>query len=233
MARYLAILFIIILSQSCKDNNSYFVKAVKNGLITVDGKRIESAWSQADSIVLFTNPWNKDELPSTSFFMVNDSINLYFYFLVEDTDIVLEVNYSNERDVEKEDRVELFFSKSKEMDSYYCFEIDPKGRVLSYKAKFYRQFYFEWDPPYGFSVATQIHPYGYSVEGQIPLEFINTIAPDGEIYLGVYRAEFSRQEDNIVENWLTWIDPKTKSPDFHVPASLGRMILYKTNTYQL
>lgn len=227
MIRYLSVLFIIGLSLSCTSDRNYTVNKIKNGLITIDGKLTESAWLQADSITLFINPWNNKDQPSTSFFMVKDSIYLYFYFLVEDTDIILKENFHKERDVEKEDRVELFFTNSKEMNCYYCFEIDPRGRILSYKARFYRQFHFEWNPPYDFNVETQIHPSGYSVEGQIPLKFIDSIAQGGEIYFGVYRAEFSRQGDNIVENWLTWKDPKTKSPDFHVPSSLGLLILDK------
>ncbi|HTN68027.1 MAG TPA: sugar-binding protein, partial [Dysgonamonadaceae bacterium] len=138
---------------------------------------------------------------------------------------VLEPNFSKDRDVEKEDRVELFFSKDKEMSEYYCFEIDAKGRVLSYSAKYYRSFNFDWDVPTGFKVAAKINSNGYSVEGSIPLEFIKNLNPNGELFFGAYRAEFSRQGNVKIENWLTWINPKTESPDFHVPSSLGKLIL--------
>jgi hypothetical protein len=201
------------------------VKTIKNGLVTVDGKRDESVWEQADSITSFGNPWNKEVSSPTSLQMSKDNRNLYFIFQVSDNDIVSELNFSTERDVEKEDRVELFFSRDKAMNDYYCFEVDTKGRTLSYRASYHRQFNFEWEPPHGFLSAAQISSTGYTVEGSIPLEFINGIASDGQIYFGAYRAEFFKQGDTIVENWTTWVNPKVTSPDFHVPASLGRMIL--------
>lgn len=225
MIKYLFVFLSFILLQSCNTETSYTVKTIENERIVVDGKRIESAWSQADSITTFINPWDSSVSPSTSFLILRDGINLYFYFHVNDEDIVLKTEFSGERDVEKEDRVEIFLSADKDMNDYYCFEIDPLGRVLDYKAYFYRQFNFDWDIPFNFVVATQVHPDGYSVEGSIPLEFIQTITSNKKIYFGVYRAEFSKQGDSVIENWLTWIDPKVKFPDFHVPASLGRMIL--------
>jgi hypothetical protein len=26
-----------------------------------------------------------------------------------------------------------------------------------------------------------------------------------------------------IEGWMSWVDPKTPEPDFHVPSSLGRL----------
>jgi hypothetical protein len=26
-----------------------------------------------------------------------------------------------------------------------------------------------------------------------------------------------------LEEWMSWVDPKTPEPDFHVPSSLGRL----------
>ena len=62
-----------------------------------------------------------------------------------------------------------------------------------------------------------------------------------KIRCGLYRAEFSHdrsgrpvvQKESLhnlgrkvegpppIEEWISWVDPKTKEPDFHVPASLG------------
>ena len=140
--------------------------------------------------------------------------------------MVIKQDFTKERDVEKEDRVELFFSKDKEMNEYYCFEIDPVNRVLSYCSSYYRKFLFDWEPPAGFVTATSIHSGGYTVEGAIPLSFMEKLRNDDcSLYFGAYRAEFSKKDDGTtIENWLTWIDPQTSSPDFHVQQSLGKMI---------
>ncbi|MDR3111508.1 MAG: hypothetical protein LBU65_17695, partial [Planctomycetaceae bacterium] len=88
---------------------------------------------------------------------------------------------------------------------------------------------FGWEPPKEFSVVSKIVPGGYQVEGSIPLRFLNDfVQKDGTIYFGTYRAEFSKAQDGIlVMNWLTWIDPQTAEPDFHVPSSLGKLKMSK------
>jgi hypothetical protein len=210
-----------------KASGGYSATTVADGLISLDGERTEDVWQLSDSIGSFTNPWNSGICPETSLSMLKDSKYLYFFFDVKDDDLVMEDGFSNERDVEKEDRVELFFSKDKEMNDYYCFEMDAKGRVLSYRCSYYRNFNFDWDVPAGFVVAGSIRSGGYSVEGAIPIGFLSDFLHNGEfIYFGAYRAEFSKKEGVIVENWLTWNNPLTAKPDFHVPSSLGKLYKY-------
>lgn len=224
MNKLLTIL-VAILCQSCVNDSGYTVRTISDDLITIDGVQSEPVWDSASTITSFTNPWNKNVSPKTSFSMLKGNEHLYFYFNARDNEILLESPFLKERDVEKEDRVELFFSKDRKMNEYYCFEMDAKGRTLSYSAQYYRQFNFDWNPPEGFIIATRIDPGGYSVEGAIPLKFIQGLSHNSELYFGVYRAEFNKQESTTIENWLTWIDPKTTSPDFHVPTSLGKLIL--------
>jgi len=216
----------LVMSQACTHQNEYVVATIPDGSITVDGTRSENTWSETHAIKSFLNPWDKEVCPETSLFLLKDTAFLFFFFDVVDHQILAEPTLATERDIEKGDRVELFFSEDKGMGDYYCFEIDPKGRTLAYSAKNYRNFDFDWDVPSGFHVAAQRHPRGYTVEGAIPLAFIETLCRGPILYFGAYRAEFSRVgNDTVVENWLTRIDPKTPSPDFHVPTSLGRMKL--------
>jgi hypothetical protein len=99
--------------------------------------------------------------------------------------------------------------------------------VLSYRGHYYRDLQFEWKPPEGFHAVGNITSEGYTVKGSIPLRFFRDFVPDdGFLSFGAYRAEFSKAKDGtLIMNWLTWIDPQTASPDFHVPTSLGRLKL--------
>lgn len=47
---------------------------------------------------------------------------------------------------------------------------------------------------------------------------------------GVYRAEFSTPEkdgDDPIMEWISWVDPKTEEPDFHVNSSFGEFRFLK------
>ncbi|GHT12205.1 hypothetical protein FACS1894170_06730 [Planctomycetales bacterium] len=218
----------IITQNAVKYTKECSVTIIKDSRMSLDAADTESDWQRAERFA-FTNPWNREVNPQTVLLLLKDSDNLYFFFDVKDDEIVLDAAYSKERDNENEDRVELFFSKDKEMKEYYCLEIDPKGRCLSYRGHYYRDLQFDWEPPNGFSVVGKIVPSGYKVEGAIPLQFISDfVQEDGTLFFGTYRAEFSKSKDGtLVMNWLTWIDPKTKSPDFHVPSSLGKLRISK------
>jgi len=67
------------------------------------------------------------------------------------------------------------------------------------------------------------------------------LEPGAKVLCGLYRAEFSHDRSGKpvverktihnqgrkldgpppIEDWISWIDPKTPDPDFHVPSSLG------------
>ena len=200
--------------------SEFDVLPVDSPSMKMDAKKTEAAWEVANSIRSFVNPWNT-VCPETVLSMIHDKDFLYFFFDVKDHEIVLLPSLSGERDIEREDRVELFFSKDPDMREYCCFEIDAKGRVLSYRARHYRDFDFSWEPPEGFHAVSQIHTDGYSVEGCIPLGFLKDLIHENSIFFGAYRADFSKNGDSLIENWQTWKAPETDSPDFHVPASLG------------
>ena len=211
---------------SCQCEKKYqVVVRLDDNLVTIDGMGNEAAWQGVDDYITLSNPWGEPS-PKTTLALTADSRNLYFFFDVDDDEILLEPEYTGKRDVEKEDRVELFLSKDKKMNDYYCFEIDAEGRTLSYRCSYYRNFDFDWPPPSGFHVACQIRPGGYSVEGCIPMDFLRGFIQKGnQVYFGAYRAEFSKKNGHIIENWQSWINPSTSEPDFHVPMSLGVMVL--------
>ena len=150
---------------------------------------------------------------------------LYFFFDVTDSNIVIFPD-TDEGSVARGDRVEMFFSADPDMKEYYCLEIDPSGKVLDYKASFYRDFDRDWDLR-GLQTSGRITDKGYSVEVAIPVEWyrqteISSMRQGTRIIAGIYRGEFSRTRDGrIDQSWISWQDPRTDKPDFHIPSALG------------
>ena len=123
------------------------------------------------------------------------------------------------------DRAELFFACDPKLAQYYCAEMDPRGEVHDYAARFYREFEIGWKFP-GLEFGSTLGEGQYSVEGSIPLETFRELGieglEEGWMRAGIYRAEFSRGADGaVVQNWISWVDPNTPEADFHVPTSFG------------
>ena len=207
---------------------NYEVRYVADAEINLDGIADEPAWEQAILETGFTFPWEDRPAPRTEFRALRDDWALYFAFRVDDDDIVLAEDYRSKADVVREDRVELFFALDEELDDYFCLEIDPLGRVLDYQAAYYRRFDRTWTFP-GLDVAGRQTAEGYRVEGLIPLRSLESLgfpSPDSgrPIKFGIYRAEFRHTEDSgWAESWISWVDPQTAEPDFHVPGSFGSL----------
>jgi hypothetical protein len=86
---------------------------------------------------------------------------------------------------------------------------------------------------------------GYTVEGRIPWAEMQKLgfpplALGTKIRWGLFRAEFSHGRSGAaptrasihnlgrtaggpppIQEWISWVDPQTTEPDFHVPMSLG------------
>ena len=144
----------------------------------------------------------------------------YFYYDVIDPTVTLKEGFKEEKDVEPEDRVEIFFSPRPEMDIYYCAEIDPEGRVLDYSSKYYREMDYGWN----FSTMdlfSKITEKGYLIAGRVSKEELRSLGLDleGGFSMGVFRADF--REDGTV-NWYSAIPSDDKAPDFHKPDMLFR-----------
>ena len=172
------------------------------------------------------NPWG-DTCQETVISMAAVGDTLRIHFDVSDTDLVYLDTLSCERDLEIGDRVEVFFSKDSDMRDYVGLEVDPLGHVLSYRCAFYRRFDYSWEPPEGFLAAASLTDDGYMVELSVPMCFLDEFINNGDIYMGLYRGDFYRDGDKIVERWYTWKDSGTAEPDFHVPATLYEVTLFK------
>jgi len=224
---------------------TYRVRWRPGAQITLDGRADEPAWMQAVVNRRFALPWKRAKAPKTEFRALCDGMHLFFTFRVQDADTVVLDHLRDELDVVLEDRVEVFLGRDDQMQDYYCFEVDARGRVYDYRGSYYRRLEAKWQCM-GLETRGVLLPGGYEVEGRIPLESLVALGfpalrPGVKIRGGLYRAEFSHDRSgrpiepqtsvhNLgrkaegpppVEEWISWVDPKTRDPDFHVPASLG------------
>ena len=232
-------------------DRTYRARYAKKAEIELDGRADEPAWSGADVEKRFIFPWKKTEAPPTEFRALCDDEFLYFTFRVEDADIVVLDRLRDEEDEVFEDRVEMYFAPGDAMKDYYCIEVDSRGRAFDYHGRYYRRLDTKWNWK-GLETKASPLPKGYAVEGRIPLASLEALGfprlrPGVKIRYGLYRAEFSHdrsgkpveQRESIhnrgrrldgpppIEAWMSWIDPKTETPDFHVPTSLGWLEVVK------
>lgn len=191
--------------------------------IVVDGDGAD--WRVAPALRHLTEFWAGKIEDSTALYLCHDRTNLYFLF--DFVDRTMTCSYSKrESSVETSDRVELFFSRDFSMKEYYCAEMSPTGTVLDYKAHYYRKLLYGWDMRV-LRIATRLNGSHALVEGRIPLRWLRSkglLQPDGRMILGVFRGDYSA-DAKAEPRWWSWIDPKTPTPDFHVPASLGLLKL--------
>jgi len=184
----------------------------------------------ADGVLLddFRFPWLDRPCPRTEFRAVHDGERLHFRFDVDDEDLVLGDSPDPGQAALGSDRVELFFAPDPELSRpYYGAEMDPAVRVYDYRARYHREFDDAWSFR-SLDFRSEIRRGGYAVSGSLALAELAELGclSDGVIVVGVYRAEFSHAPDGaIVEDWISWIDPGTETPDFHVPGSFGRFRL--------
>lgn len=204
---------------------TYVVAPVGVSVPRVDGILGAGEWPAArwESDLAF--PWRAEPAPATEFIVRADGAALYFAFRVADEDVVIvDGPPDDESLVARGDRVELFVARDAELNEYYSIEIDPRGRVLDYSARFYRRFDDAWDCP-GLTVAARQRAGGYDVEGRLPFRALDemgiSVGSAPRLLAGVFRGEFSHRGQDIAESWISWVRPQVPEPDFHVPSAFG------------
>jgi len=178
-------------------------------------------WSHAEVLADFSFPWEQREAPRTEFRALWDESHLHFRFDCKDADLVLPDGPTEKERVLGSDRVEIFFAPDLILQPYYCLEISPRGDVLAYEARFYREINWDWRCE-GLQIAAQMDGDDYTVSGSIPLDTLRQlkVLRAHEMHAGIYRAEFYHKPDGSVHSgWMPWVNPHTEQPDFHVPAS--------------
>jgi len=223
----------------------YEVRYAPQREIVLDGRPDEAGWRDAAVERKFAFPWKRAAAPPTEFRALCDDRWLYFSFRIQDADVFVLDELRDEEDAVFEDRAEMYFARDDALEDYFCLEIDSRGRVFDYRGSYYRQLDPQWNWP-GVEARASTFPGGYAIEGRISQDSFKSLGfpplrPDARIRCGLYRAEFSHdrsgkppvQQETIhnrgrrlngpppLEEWISWIDPQTKEPDFHVPSSFG------------
>jgi len=220
---FLQILSLILLTTT-NNMKEYTVKNIESSPI-----ENQKLWNEAISTNDFSFPWENVEAPETVFKALYDDKNFYFRFEVEDNNVLSDFSRGNKRDVVDSDRVEIFLRSDDKLMPYYCLEMDAEGRVLDYKAKHYRDFDFEWSWPVreDLNVSATKNPSGYIVQGAISIKSLKALGlfKNNQLEAGLYRGYcMALPKEKGLEadlRWISWIEPKAETPDFHIPSSFG------------
>ena len=194
--------------------------------IKIMGQERSETWDKAQVVSDFYFPWNNEKAPLTEFRALYNSEYFFFRYDVEDKQVLTFVDQDHKMEVVDSDRVEIFFRKDSDLNPYYCLEMDARGRVLDYTAKFYREFDFEWQWPDGLDVKASETKSGYVVEGAINLDSLRElgILVNNKMEAGLYRGLCTNLPVNNIEanfKWISWVKPDSEQPDFHIPSSFG------------
>ncbi|UWY26411.1 carbohydrate-binding family 9-like protein [Flavobacterium sp. TR2] len=188
-------------------------------------------WEKANCLTDFVSPWSSDSVLKIEFRALWDQENFYFSFRVFDTDVYIDQKDDSVESICNSDRVELFFRSNDKLNPYYCLEIDPSTRLLDFYARPNKIFDYNWKwPENHIQLKSATDEISFTVAGIISiasLENLNLIH-DNAIEAGVYRAKFSKDENgNYEPTWITWVNPNTPEPNFHIASSFGKFVLVK------
>lgn len=212
----------------------YAVKHIGKEKLNITGKGTDDLWERADSLTDFNSPWDSEKIKKIKFKALWDSEKIFFLFKVDDPEVHIDSAENTLDSINNSDRVELFFRINKELDPYYCLEIDPNSRIMDFKARPNKQFDFSWNwPAKDIEVKSSIESECFTVEIAISLSSLTQLGliKDGKIEAGIYRAKYNKQASgNYEPTWITWVDPCTEDPNFHIVSSFGVLKLENFNS---
>ena len=195
-------------------NKFFILPAIAAALLSCTPKELPDVGQGFETHALFA-PW--DGLQNDTRFCCHSTADSFFFsFEVTDSTITLTEPFTDERCVEPEDRVEVFFCPAEGMETgYYGAEIDPYGRIMDYKAFYYRKFDYEWNFS-SMSTRAEITPWGYRVSGSVSRAELEDLGLDLEkgFRMGAFQADY-RPDGSV--NWYSLIPTDDESADFHKP----------------
>jgi len=209
---------------------TYAVKKIPGNVMHITGRGDNPEWKKAVTLTDFAYPWETEKAPATSFAALWDGDWLYCLYRVKDDSVVTIVNKNNKLEVGACDRVEIFMMHDSTMlPYYYCLEMDATGRVLDYRAAYYRKMDYSWNwPTNRFFIKTATVPDGYTVEIAISIQSLTELGllQNKRLQAGLFRAERkSMTEGTAGLHWISWVKPNSAKPDFHISSAFGVLAL--------
>lgn len=208
---------------------SYNVNLIRNHVLEISGDGSNKLWENAYVLSDFISHWEEGFNSKTEFRALWNDTHFYFLYKVFDSKIHIDKTNDSIESINESDRVEFFFRVDESMTPYYCLEIDPTPRIMNFKALPNKIFDFNWMwPKDNILIKSNITKGGYSVEGAIKIKSLKelNLLKNGEIQVGLYRAKYYKKENGIYEpTWISWVNPDTKNPNFHISSSFGKLIL--------
>lgn len=209
----------------------YEVRLIEKKQLLISGKGDDPLWDSALVLTDFCSPWNDEKQSEIKFKALWDGENLFFNFTVLDAAIHLEKSGSSVESIGNSDRVELFFRPDDSLNPYYCLEIDTAARIMDFIAYPDKNFDFNWNwPKKDINVKSAVNAGSFTIEGAISIPSLHrfNLIKNNKIETGVFRAKYNKKEDfNFEPTWITWVNPFTKTPNFHIASSFGNFILSK------
>jgi hypothetical protein len=209
--------------------NTYEVNLIEKNQLNISGNGDDKLWNNAMILDNFTSPWNADKGSEITFKALWDREKLFFNFTVFDTEIHIEKKDDSIESIGNSDRVELFFRPDDSLNPYYCLEIDTSGRIMDFIAHPNTNFDFNWNwPQNDLVVKSSINANSFTVEGSISIESLKSfnLIKNNTIETGVFRAKYIKTQNECFEpTWITWVNPNTETPNFHIASSFGSFVL--------
>ncbi len=190
-----------------------------------------SLWEKANCLTDFCSPWKSDSFSKIEFRALWDLDYLYFNFQVFDSEVYIDRKDNSTESICNSDRVELFFRKDEKLSPYYCLEMDVDARILDFEAYPKWNFDYNWKWPEGhLEIQSAKKQNLFIVEGRISVASLKELdlIQNNTIETGVYRAKFSKDEKGEYQpTWISWVNPNTEEPNFHIASSFGKFVLMK------
>jgi hypothetical protein len=208
---------------------NYSVNLIKKKQLIITGKGDSILWKKAQIMIDFCSPWKLSDSNKIEFKALTDNVNFYFNFTVFDSEIHLEKDNDSLESINNSDRVELFFRTNTELNPYYCLEIDSAARIMDFKAYPDKDFDFDWNWPQDeLIVKSSTNLNSFTVEGSISIRSLTNLnlITNNNIEVGVFRAKYKKESKGLLApTWITWVNPNTETPNFHIASSFGQFIL--------
>jgi len=218
-----------ILNSSYSNAQTYYVKKIPAGSIILNGEGNAETWNRANILTNFTYPWDSATAPAISFAASWDGQWLFCLYKAKCDSIITYINTNAKHEVGASERVEIFLKAYDNMSPYYCLELDASARILDYSAAYYRIMHYDWQwPKEQLIVKSSRTQDGYIVETAISIQSLKELGllKNNQLQAGLFRAECKGFKNSKADlRWISWVNPHSIKPDFHIPSAFGILIL--------